>query len=101
MSFKLISVIKWGLLATLVSFLISANKKDHLGSLSQDPSPLYTPDYYPNGTYLQLPLGTMRYWLFGNPDGERVVLVHGISIPCPIYTKLAQELVISKIHSLL
>jgi hypothetical protein len=43
----------------------------------------------------------MRYWLFGNPDGERVVLVHGISIPCPIYTKLAQELVISKTRSLL
>ncbi|KAI8885052.1 alpha/beta-hydrolase [Backusella circina FSU 941] len=92
MSFELISVIKWGLLAALASLMISANNKNLLGSLSQNPSPIYTPDYYPNGTFLQLPLGTMRYWLFGNPEGERVVLVHGISIPSPIYTKLAQEL---------
>jgi hypothetical protein len=93
MALQLTSAIKWGLLAGLVSLIMRSNKRSPFGSLCQDPSPVYTPEYYPNGTFLQLPTGTMRYWLFGDPEGERVVLVHGFSVPCAIYTKLAQELV--------
>jgi hypothetical protein len=33
---------------------------------------VYPPDFYPGGQYVQLPLGRMRYWLFGPEDGKRV-----------------------------
>ncbi|CAO3655527.1 unnamed protein product [Mucor hiemalis] len=34
----------------------------------------------------------MRYWQFGNEDGNRVVLVHGISTGSSVYDKLARDL---------
>ncbi|KAI8145129.1 Alpha/Beta hydrolase protein [Fennellomyces sp. T-0311] len=64
--------------------------KKPLPSLRANPSDLYTADFYPNGKYLELPMGTMRYWLLGNPNGKRVVMIHGISTGSPSYDKLAR-----------
>lgn len=44
-----------------------------LRSMSSCPDDIYTPDFYHNGTYLELPQGTMRYWLFDPEHGKRVV----------------------------
>ncbi|KAG2221902.1 hypothetical protein INT45_013238 [Circinella minor] len=73
----------------LKSESISKNKKP-LPSLRVNPSETYTENFYPNGKYLEFPMGTMRYWLFGNPNGKRVVMVHGISTGSPTYDKLAR-----------
>ncbi|KAI0639351.1 alpha/beta-hydrolase [Trametes polyzona] len=42
---------------------------------------IYPEDLYPNGNYVQLPHGRVRYWVFGPEDGTKVVLIHGISTP--------------------
>ncbi|KAI9248585.1 Alpha/Beta hydrolase protein [Phascolomyces articulosus] len=67
-----------------------ASNKKALPSLRVNPSDKYTVDFYPNGNYLEFPMGTMRYWLFGNPEGKRVVMIHGISTGSPTYDKLAR-----------
>ncbi|KIJ24858.1 hypothetical protein M422DRAFT_38981, partial [Sphaerobolus stellatus SS14] len=38
------------------------------------------------------PLGKTTYWLLGPEDGTKVVLVHGISIPCIIWRNVAPYL---------
>jgi hypothetical protein len=97
----LLKTLKWVAIALVSSYIIgSAKRPVTSGSLSEHPSDLYSPDFYPNGTNLELPLGTMRYWQFGNEGGNRVVLVHGISTGSAVYTKLARDLVSSTIFSL-
>ncbi|KAI9480694.1 MAG: Alpha/Beta hydrolase protein [Benjaminiella poitrasii] len=86
---------KWSIIALISSIVIMNKGRQEemtLGSLSEHPSDIYTPEFYPNGTYLQLPFGTMRYWLFGNEEGNQVVLVHGISTGSSVYVKLAKDL---------
>ncbi|KAI9315889.1 Alpha/Beta hydrolase protein [Dichotomocladium elegans] len=78
----------------------SQNPKSALPSLRVNPSDSYTLDFYPGGHFLELPQGIMRYWLFGNPKGERVVLVHGISSGAVTYDKLARDLVDEGFHVL-
>ncbi|KAI7903769.1 Alpha/Beta hydrolase protein [Cokeromyces recurvatus] len=86
---------KWFIAVLISSFIImkrSQHEQITLGSLSGHPSDIYTPDYYANGTYLELPFGTMRYWLFGNERGNQVVLIHGLSTGSAVYVKLAKDL---------
>lgn len=90
----ILKTLKWVGLAVLTSYLITSSKRQTtLGSLADSPPGPFTPDFYPNGTDLKLPQGTMRYWKFGNEDGNRVVLIHGISTGSSIYDKLARDLV--------
>lgn len=88
----LLKVLKWTFIAVSTSYILSSAKRqtETLGSLSD--SPYYSPDFYPNGTNLELPAGTMRYWEFGNENGNRVVLIHGISTGSSCYDKLARDL---------
>lgn len=86
--------IKWLGFGIITSYIIASSKQQvTLTSLSEKPFDLYPPDFYPNGTDLQLPLGTMRYWQFGNEAGSKVVLVHGITTGSSVYDKLARDLV--------
>ncbi|GAA5810418.1 hypothetical protein MFLAVUS_003839 [Mucor flavus] len=87
------NAIKWLGLGIITSYIIASSKQQvTLTSLSEKPFDLYPPDFYPNGTDLQLPLGTMRYWQFGNEAGSKVVLVHGITTGSSVYDKLARDL---------
>lgn len=90
----ILKTLKWVGLALLTSYLVTSSKRQTtLGSLADSPPGPFAPDFYPNGTDLELPQGIMRYWKFGNEDGNRVVLIHGISTGSAIYDKLARDLV--------
>lgn len=89
---QFLSIFIVGILSALF-FRTDPFLKKTLPSLRVQPSDTYTLDFYPGGHFLELPQGTMRYWLFGNPDGERVILVHGISSGAVTYDKLARHLV--------
>ncbi|KAG1142180.1 hypothetical protein G6F37_006816 [Rhizopus arrhizus] len=83
------------------AYLLATNTPTStLKSLSENPPEFYSPEFYPNGTFLQLPAGTMHYWMFGNKKGSRVVLIHGISTGSSCYDKLARELAESGHHVL-
>ncbi|KAJ8652167.1 hypothetical protein O0I10_012225 [Lichtheimia ornata] len=88
---QLITIVIAGIFSALF-FRTDPALKNTLPSLRVQPSDTYTLDFYPGGHFVELPQGTMRYWLFGNPDGERVVLVHGISSGAVTYDKLARHL---------
>lgn len=91
------NVLKWIGLGIITSYIMGSFRTPvTLGSLSKDTFDLYPPDFYPNGTDLELPLGTMRYWKFGNEGGNRVVLVHGITTGSSCYDRLARDLVKKK-----
>ncbi|ORZ18031.1 Alpha/Beta hydrolase protein [Absidia repens] len=63
-----------------------------LPSLYEQPSELYSPDFYDGGHDLILPMGRMRYWEFGPENGKRVLLIHGISTGSSTYDKLSRLL---------
>lgn len=95
------AIATFALLGLLLAVLSKVESVSHrpLPSLRNNPSEWYTPDFYPNGSYVELPMGTLRYWLFGNPEGKRVVLIHGISTGSAMYDKLARHLVKKKERS--
>ncbi|KAL7330314.1 hypothetical protein PS15p_205279 [Mucor circinelloides] len=98
----LLKTLKWVGLAVITSYLVTSSKRQTtLGSLADSPPGPFPSDFYPNGTDLELPQGTMRYWMFGNEDGNRVVLIHGISTGSSIYDKLARDLADNGHHVLL
>ncbi|KAI8993553.1 Alpha/Beta hydrolase protein [Pilobolus umbonatus] len=91
----------WSLIPAILALLFNSNKMENtLGSLRTNPSTIYSEDFYPNGTYLDTPVGTMRYWLMGNEGGQRVVLIHGITTGSCIYDKLARDLADQGYHVL-
>jgi len=53
---------------------------------------IYPEDIFPNGSYVQLPYGRVRYWLLGPEDGTKVVLIHGLSTPGCTWIKTAPYL---------
>ncbi|KAL6307097.1 alpha/beta-hydrolase [Sparassis latifolia] len=53
---------------------------------------IYPEDCYNGGAYARLPHGNVRYWLIGPEDGERVVLIHGLSVPAFIWKDVAPHL---------
>jgi hypothetical protein len=90
----LLETLKWAGIALITSVVYTNSKpQPTLGSLEEAPADFYTQDFYPGGCYLNLPLGKMRYWKFGNENGTRVVLVHGITTGSVVYSKLAFDLV--------
>ncbi|KLO14437.1 alpha/beta-hydrolase [Schizopora paradoxa] len=54
---------------------------------------VYPEDIYPGGGYANLPMGRTKYWLFGPEDGEKVVLIHGLTIPAITWKDIAPKLV--------
>ncbi|KAK2459954.1 hypothetical protein APHAL10511_008039 [Amanita phalloides] len=65
-----------------------------LSSLSSLPIAwsIYPDDYYAGGAYAPLPFGKVRYWLLGPENGQKVVLIHGLSIPAIIWRDVAPSL---------
>jgi len=53
---------------------------------------VYPEDVYPGGGYANLPMGRTRYWLFGPEGGEKVVLIHGLTIPAITWKDIAPQL---------
>ncbi|KAI0961498.1 hypothetical protein AcV7_000585 [Taiwanofungus camphoratus] len=53
---------------------------------------IYPDDFFPNGTYVQLPYGRVRFWLLGPEEGTRVVLIHGVSTPSVTWKYIAPYL---------
>jgi len=66
-----------------------------LSSLSPDLHALscYPEDIYPGGAYVSLPYGRVRYWIMGPEDGEKVVLIHGLSMPSIVWKNIVPVLV--------
>ncbi|KAF8076921.1 Alpha/Beta hydrolase protein [Lyophyllum atratum] len=53
---------------------------------------IYPENFYPGGDYVSLPFGRVRYWLMGPEKGQKVVLIHGLSIPAMIWEDVAPTL---------
>ncbi|KAK4453371.1 alpha/beta-hydrolase [Podospora aff. communis PSN243] len=53
----------------------------------------YPPDILPGSRDVQTPYGTIKVFEWGPEDGERVLLLHGISTPCLSLANLAEALV--------
>ncbi|KAH7105979.1 alpha/beta-hydrolase [Auriculariales sp. MPI-PUGE-AT-0066] len=52
----------------------------------------YPEDFYSGGAYFRGPFGATRYFVLGK-GGPKVVLVHGLSIPSPVWKPVAEDLV--------
>ncbi|KAL7806261.1 alpha/beta-hydrolase [Trichoderma aethiopicum] len=53
----------------------------------------YRPDHFPGGRDVETVYGTVRVFEWGPEDGDKVLLVHGISTPCIALGGIAWELV--------
>lgn len=53
----------------------------------------YPADILPNGNDLNTPYGSIRYYEFGPKDGKKLLLVHGISTPCPAWSLIVPHLI--------
>ncbi|RDA96040.1 hypothetical protein CP533_5920 [Ophiocordyceps camponoti-saundersi (nom. inval.)] len=54
---------------------------------------VYQPDTLPGARDVETPYGSVRVYEFGPEDGQKVLLVHGITTPCLPLAPLAQGLV--------
>ncbi|PTB65291.1 hypothetical protein BBK36DRAFT_1122226 [Trichoderma citrinoviride] len=54
---------------------------------------VYRPDAFPGARDVETPYGSIRVYEFGPEDGEKVLLVHGISTPCITLSRIAHGLV--------
>lgn len=75
--------------------IISSPLKTHIPSLtpSEIDSLPYPPDVLPGGRTVNTPYGSTRVFEWGPEDGEKVLLLHGISTPCLALGSVAEELV--------
>jgi len=62
---------------------------------------VYSEDWIEGGSYVQLPMGKVRYWLVGPKSGKKITLIHGLTIPALAYAKLVPMLVQYGYHVLL
>ncbi|KAF7984731.1 hypothetical protein HWV62_11666 [Athelia sp. TMB] len=54
---------------------------------------IYPEDFYEGGAYVTLPQGKTRYWIMGPENsGQKIVLIHGLSIPSMVYKNVAPAL---------
>ncbi|KAF7314840.1 AB hydrolase-1 domain-containing protein [Mycena kentingensis (nom. inval.)] len=49
---------------------------------------VYPENWLSEGGWAVFPFGRTRYWIHGPEDGTRVVCIHGLSVPAPIYAPL-------------
>ncbi|KAL7943435.1 putative alpha/beta hydrolase family protein [Trichoderma barbatum] len=54
---------------------------------------VYRPDAFPGARDVDTPYGSIRVYEFGPENGEKVLLVHGISTPCITLSRIAHGLV--------
>ncbi|KAK8930431.1 hypothetical protein H634G_07451 [Metarhizium anisopliae BRIP 53293] len=54
---------------------------------------VYLPDAFPGARDVETPYGTIRVYEFGPEDGDKVLLVHGISTSCITLGRIAHALV--------
>lgn len=52
----------------------------------------YPSDYFPNGRQVESPYGAIRVYEQGPEDGERLLFVHGISTPSPVFNSIFDQL---------
>jgi len=67
--------------------LLPRLKEDEIAVLA------YPPDILPGSRDVRTPYGSIKIFEWGSEDGERVLLLHGISTPCLSLANLAEELV--------
>ncbi|KAK0737557.1 Alpha/Beta hydrolase protein [Apiosordaria backusii] len=75
--------------------LIRSPRETHIPKLTAeeiDALP-YPPDALPGGRDVETPYGIIKVFEWGPEDGEKVLLLHGISTPCLALGNLGQELV--------
>lgn len=53
---------------------------------------LYPENFYPNAQDVELPTGLTRYYRFGKENGDKIVMVHGITIPSPVFKRMVDLL---------
>ncbi|TDL30083.1 alpha/beta-hydrolase [Rickenella mellea] len=53
---------------------------------------VYPEDFYDGGAYASFPFGKVRYWMIGPPNGQKIVLIHGLSIPALVWKDIAPQL---------
>jgi len=53
----------------------------------------YKHSLFEGGATLQTPYGRLRFYELGPKDGKKVLLIHGISTPCPVWQRLVPQLV--------
>lgn len=63
-----------------------------LSKAEQDKLP-YPPDSLPGARDVSTPYGRIRAYEWGPEDGQKVLLVHGISTPCVALFEVADQLV--------
>ncbi|KAL9543992.1 hypothetical protein MBANPS3_007852 [Mucor bainieri] len=89
----ILTTLRWAGIALLTAIIYTLSKRRQtLDSMIVAPHDVYTPDFYPGGHDVQLPVARMHYWLFGNPQGKKVVLIHGISTGSVVWDRLARFL---------
>lgn len=53
----------------------------------------YPPDALPGARDVSTPYGSMRVYEWGDPNGRKVIMVHGDATPSPMFGPLAEILV--------
>ncbi|PWN46631.1 alpha/beta-hydrolase [Violaceomyces palustris] len=53
----------------------------------------YPHDIFPGGKFVNTPFGKIRYYEFGPEDGNKLLLVHGISTPAPVWKEMVPGLI--------
>lgn len=53
----------------------------------------YSTTFYPGGKDIDTPYGCIRAYEFGPEDGERVLFIHGITTPCPVFSGILPKIV--------
>ncbi|PWZ02540.1 alpha/beta-hydrolase [Testicularia cyperi] len=80
----------YGLLSTTS---LRTNTPKVLKSPPKTSDPPYPHDILPNGKDLETPYGRIRYYEFGPEEGKKLLLVHGISTPAPVWSLISNQLV--------
>lgn len=68
---------------------LSLDPEDETEPPPNHPYPL---DLLPGGRDVETPYGSLRVYEWGNVDGHKVLLLHGIGTPCPALGEMAREL---------
>jgi pimeloyl-ACP methyl ester carboxylesterase len=85
---------------TAVRSILSSSKPRQLKAPQPTESEPYPWNIYEGGATLQTPYGNIRLYELGPKEGKKVLLIHGISQPCPLWRLLIPKLIESGHHIL-
>ncbi|KAJ7192334.1 Alpha/Beta hydrolase protein [Mycena pura] len=54
---------------------------------------VYPEDWTSGGAYVTLPMGRVRYWVVGPESGKKITLIHGLTTPAIVFSRLVPILV--------